>query len=113
MQAGLSYGTVDVGYYGTNQYYLQRLTGIKTKGYCFYSCLSNKNEYVKYISMKGCFQYDKDYDADESLIRKKAIYVETFITAPNGMAKYIDEENKKPLLDNKIVEEIISKLAGF
>lgn len=35
MQAEVSYGTVDLGYYGTNQYYLQRLTGIKTKGYCF------------------------------------------------------------------------------
>lgn len=39
MQKGLTYGTVDLGYYGTNQYYLQRLTGIKTKGYCFYACL--------------------------------------------------------------------------
>lgn len=108
MQAGLSYGTVDVGYYGTNQYYLQRLTGIKTKGYCFYSCLSNKNEYVKYISMKGCFQYDKDYDADESLIRKKAIYVETFITAPNGMAKYIDEENNVVCENNKKSQQYFS-----
>ena len=108
MQAGLSYGTVDVGYYGTNQYYLQRLTGIKTKGYCFYSCLSNKNEYVKYISMKGCFQYDKDYDADERLIRKKAIYVETFITAPNGMAKYIDEENNVVCENNKKSQQYFS-----
>lgn len=108
MQESVSYGTVDVGYYGTNQYYLQRLTGIKTKGYCFYSCLSNKNEYVKYISMKGCFQYDKDYDADESLIRKKAIYVETFITAPNGMAKYIDEENNVVCENNKKSQQYFS-----
>lgn len=28
MKKELSYGTVDLGYYGTNQYYLQRLTGI-------------------------------------------------------------------------------------
>lgn len=57
MKKELSYGTVDLGYYGTNQYYLQRLTGIKTKGYCFYACLSKDNVYINEISMDGCFQY--------------------------------------------------------
>lgn len=51
MQAEVSYGTVDLGYYGTNQYYLQRLTGIKTKGYCFYACLAKDNVYTNDISM--------------------------------------------------------------
>ena len=53
MKKELSYGTVDLGYYGTNQYYLQRLTGIKTKGYCFYACLSKDNVYINEISMDG------------------------------------------------------------
>lgn len=90
MQAELSYGTVDLGYYGTNQYYLQRLTGIKTNGYCFYACLEKDNVYISDISMTGCFQYGDDYTAEKSLARKKNMYIETFITAPHGMIRYID-----------------------
>lgn len=90
MKKELSYGTVDLGYYGTNQYYLQRLTGIKTKGYCFYACLAKDNVYTNDISMYACFQYGDDYTAEKSLARKKNMYIETFITAPHGMIRYID-----------------------
>lgn len=93
-QKKLSYGTVDLGYYGTNQYYLQRLTGIKTRGYCFYACLSKDNVYINEISMDGCFQYGDDYTAEKSLARKKNMYIETFITAPHGMIRYIDNQGK-------------------
>lgn len=71
MKKGLSYGTVDLGYYGTNQYYLQRLTGIKTKGYCFYACLSKDNIYNNEITMDGCFQYGDDYTAEKSIASNK------------------------------------------
>ena len=91
MQKKLSYGTVDLGYYGTNQYYLQRLTEIKTKGYCFYACLSKDNVYINEISMDGCFQYGDDYTAEKSLASNKNMYIETFITAPHGMIRYIDD----------------------
>lgn len=94
MQKGLTYGTVDLGYYGTNQYYLQRLTGIKTKGYCFYECLGKDNVYISDISMTGCFQYGDDYTAEKSIVRKKNMYIETFITAPHGMISYIDNQGK-------------------
>lgn len=80
--------------YGTNQYYLQRLTGIKTKGYCFYACLSKDNVYINEISMDGCFQYGDDYMAEKSFARKKNMYIETFITAPHGMIRYIDNQGK-------------------
>lgn len=94
MHKGLTYGTVDLGYYGTNQYYLQRLTGIKTKGYCFYACLGKDNVYISDISMTGCFQYGDDYTAEKSIVRKKNMYIETFITAPHGMISYIDNQGK-------------------
>lgn len=94
MQKGLTYGTVDLGYYGINQYYLQRLTGIKTKGYCFYACLGKDNVYISDISMTGCFQYGDDYTAEKSIVRKKNMYIETFITAPHGMISYIDNQGK-------------------
>lgn len=37
-----------------------------------------------------CFQYGDDYTAEKSLARKKNMYIETFITAPHGMIRYID-----------------------
>lgn len=80
--------------YGTNQYYLQRLTGIKTKGYCFYACLAKDNVYTNDISMYACFQYGDDYTAEKSFARKKNMYIETFITAPHGMIRYIDNQGK-------------------
>lgn len=110
MQKGLTYGTVDLGYYGTNQYYLQRLTGIKTKGYCFYACLGKDNVYISDISMTGCFQYGDDYTAEKSIVRKKNMYIETFITAPHGMISYIDNQGKmicKP--DGKVRNILILK----
>lgn len=92
MQKEICYGTVDLGYYGTNQYYLQRLTDIKAKGYCFYACLSKDNVFINDIFMIGCFQYGNDYAAEKSLARKKNMYIETFLTAPYGMIRYIDKQ---------------------
>ncbi len=92
MQKEICYGTVDLGYYGTNQYYLQRLTDIKAKGYCFYACLSEDNVFINDIFMIGCFQYGNDYAAEKSLARKKNMYIETFLTAPYGMIRYIDKQ---------------------
>lgn len=85
-------GTVDLGYYGTNQFYLQKLLGRKMQGYCFYACLSDDNVFIRDISMKGCFQSEEDLDASESYIKKKNMYVETFLTAPYGMIRYLDED---------------------
>lgn len=92
MQKKICYGTVDLGYYGTNQYYLQRLTDINAKGYCFYACLSEDNVFINDIFMNGCFQYGNDYAAEKSLARKKNMYIETFLTAPYGMIRYIDNQ---------------------
>ena len=92
MQKEICYGIVDLGYYGTNQYYLQRLTDIKAKGYCFYACLSENNVFINDIFMIGCFQYGNDYVAEKSLARKKNMYIETFLTAPYGMIRYIDNQ---------------------
>ena len=113
-------GTVDLGYYGTNQYYLQKLIGIKTKGYCFYSCLSKGNEYTKEISMKGCFQYGDDYIAERSIVKKKNMYVETFLTAPYGMIRYINkngdlvcEPDKKSQKNFSVKEDVNDGAISF
>ncbi|MDO4188985.1 MAG: hypothetical protein Q4D29_08325 [Lachnospiraceae bacterium] len=95
-------GCVDLGYYGTNQYYLQKILGKKIIGYCLYACLSEKNEYLKQMKMKGCFQDREDLEAKNSVLKKKNMVLETFLTAPHGMVRYFDrngrvvcEENKK------------------
>lgn len=85
-------GTVDLGYYGTNQFYLQKILDRRMQGYCFYACLSDDNVFVKDISMKGCFQSEEDLDASKSYIKKKNMYVETFLTAPYGMIRYLDDD---------------------
>lgn len=107
------YGTVDLGYYGTNQFYLQKLLNRKMKGYCLTACLSEKNIYINNIDMYACFQDVKDPDASESLIKKKNMYVETFLTAPYGMIRYIDENmqmvcepDKKSQYNFDIKEEV-------
>lgn len=70
------------------------IAGIKTKGYCFYACLAKDNVYTNDISMYACFQYGDDYTAEKSFARKKNMYIETFITAPHGMIRYIDNQGK-------------------
>lgn len=114
------YGIVDLGYYGTNQYYLQKLTNIKTQGYCFYSCLVKDNSYLRSIDMKGCFQYGNDYSAEKSLVKKKNMFIEAFITAPHGMIRYIDdkgnivcEKNKKSQMNFKIKQDVNEGLQHF
>lgn len=51
------------------------------------------NVYINEISMDGCFQYGDDYMA-EKVCKKKNMYIETFITAPHGMIRYIDNQGK-------------------
>ena len=55
-----------------------------------YACLSKDNVYMNDIFVDTCFQYGDDYMAEKSLVRKKNMYIETFITAPQGMIRYID-----------------------
>lgn len=50
--------------------------------------------YTNDISMYACFQYGDDYTAEKSFARKKNMYIETFITAPHGMIRYIDNQGK-------------------
>lgn len=77
------------------------------------ACLSEKNVYINNIDMDACFQDEKDSDASESHIKKKNMYVETFLTAPYGMIRYIDENmqmvcepDKKSQYNFDIKEEV-------
>ncbi len=82
---------VDIGYYGNNQKYLNRILKTKIPGYYFNANLSDKNENAKGQRMTACFQKKSDITGENSHVLKKQIYIESFLTAPYGMVKAINE----------------------
>ena len=48
-----------------------------------------RKNYLAYLTSDG-----DDYMAEKSFARKKNMYIETFITAPHGMIRYIDNQGK-------------------
>lgn len=82
---------VDLGYYGNNQKYLNKILKKQIPGYYFAANLSKQNKNTKYQKMIACFQKQEDYIAERSQILKRMIYLESFLTAPYGMVKSIDE----------------------
>ncbi|MCM1038092.1 MAG: hypothetical protein NC434_02130 [Ruminococcus sp.] len=82
---------IDLGYYGNNQRFLNKLTSLHMKGYYFNADLSEQNGNFKKNLMKACFQNHKDSKGTESKILKNMIVIESFLTAPYGMVKEIDE----------------------
>lgn len=82
---------VDLGYYGNNQKYLNILTGLHMKGYYFNANLSKQNYNTERNLMKACFQEANDYKGTKSKILENMIAIESFLTAPYGMVKSIDE----------------------
>lgn len=82
---------VDLGYYGNNQRYLNELTGLHMRGYYFNADLSEQNDNSKRNLMKACFQNFIDYKGTGSKILKNMIVIESFLTAPYGMVKAVDQ----------------------
>lgn len=83
---------VDLGFYGNNQRYLNKLTGRNLRGYYFNANLSQQNENATNQQMKACFQKKHDLTGKESQILNHMIFIESVLTAPYGMIKAIDEE---------------------
>ncbi|MCM1236779.1 MAG: hypothetical protein NC489_42425, partial [Ruminococcus flavefaciens] len=84
-----SCAVVDIGYYGNNQRYLNKLLGTDMAGYYFNADLSDKN--TENRKMAACFQSDGDITGENSRILRKQIYLESFLTAPYGMIRSVDE----------------------
>lgn len=85
---------VDLGYYGNNQRYLNKLLNLNMPGYYFNANLSEKNENTKSQNMRACFQTQNDLTGENSQILKNMIFIESFLTAPYGMVKEIDSQGK-------------------
>ncbi len=82
-------GLVDLGYYGNNQRYLNKLLGLKMTGFYFNANTSSKNENTSCQKMRACFQKEDDPEGKNSEILKKMMFLESFLTAPYGMVKEI------------------------
>lgn len=81
---------VDIGYYGNNQRYLNKISGTDMKGYYFNANVSTDNINSSLQYMAPCFQKHEDYTGKESGILKYQMFLESFLTAPYGMVKDID-----------------------
>lgn len=81
---------VDIGYYGNNQKYLNKLLQTGMQGYYFNANLSKENGNTSDQRMSACFQKESDVTGEKSQILKKQIYLESFLTAPYGMVKAVD-----------------------
>lgn len=82
---------VDTGYTGSIQNSIQKLLENTVQGYYFYANLSCSNSNLKRIKMKACFQHEDDKQAAESNVYRRLHLIESFLTAPHGMVKYIDD----------------------
>ena len=82
---------VDLGYYGNNQKYLNRLGGLDMPGYYVNASLAARNPNAQCQKMTACFQGKDDLTGEKSRILKRQIFLESFLTAPYGMVKEIDE----------------------
>lgn len=82
---------VDLGFYGNNQRYLNKLLDQRFRGYYFNANLSEENENTKKQEMSVCFQTDNDLTGEHSQVQKRMIFIESVLTAPYGMVKQIDE----------------------
>lgn len=83
---------VDLCFYGTNQFYYQKLIGKKMRGYYFWCCHAMENPYKESCDMSACFNDLSDPEAKQSPSKHKLSFLESFLTAPYGMIRYIDDQ---------------------
>lgn len=96
---------VDLGFYGNNQRYLNKLTNRNMCGYYFNANLSKQNGNTSVQKMTACFQKEDDVTGENSQVLKKQIYLESFLTAPYGMVRAVDEEGNFVCADKKKNQE--------
>ena len=82
---------VDLWFYGNNQFYLSKTIHKPLMGFYFAYNKSEENICQKTNAMISCFQDEDDLLAERVGLYKLALFVESFLTAPYGMIKAVDE----------------------
>lgn len=85
-------GVVDMGYSGTIQYHLQRLTGKKFTGYYFATSMINRFGEEARDRMRGCFAENDNYATTNSAVYGYQLLFESILTAPDAQLMHFDAE---------------------
>lgn len=84
---------IDLGYSGTTQYYLSKLTNKKIEGY-YFAITKKKLPQRLQCKILGCMNTDNaTYIDDENLFYRKSLYLEAFLSAPEGQLICFDKEH--------------------
>lgn len=78
---------VDLGYYGTGQYYLSRIIDQKFKGYYMMADLSEDNKNCQINEMYACACDPASKNFGSMNVYRKDLILESFLTSPVGMVK--------------------------
>ncbi|MBQ4404714.1 MAG: glycosyltransferase [Selenomonadaceae bacterium] len=87
-------GVVDMGYSGTIQYHLQRLTKKLFTGYYFATNMENRFGKEAADRIRGCFAENHDYGTTTSSVYKYHLLFESILTAPDAQLQYFDAAGK-------------------
>lgn len=87
-------GVVDMGYSGTIQYYLQKLTEKDFTGYYFATSSANRFGHYAEKFMRGCFTENDDYQYTRSAVYQYQLLFESILTAPDAQLQNFDEDGK-------------------
>lgn len=82
-----SVSVVDLGYYGTNQYYLSRIMKQNLKGYYMMADLSESNTNCRINEMEACACDPVIRTSENMHVYRKDLILESFLTSPAGMIK--------------------------
>lgn len=93
---------VDLGYSGTTQLYLSKLLNEKISGK--YVVVKNKPKPLSIgCKVQSCFnELEND---NNHILYKNALFLECFLTAPNGQLMYFDDKIKPIFVDEKHIHE--------
>lgn len=83
---------VDLWFYGNNQFYLSKITDMHMTGFYFAANLSMENKCRTNNEFYVCFQEEDDLLAEKCNLYKESLWIESFLTAPYGMIKALDEK---------------------
>ncbi len=92
---------LDLGYAGTTQYYLSKMLEQKIEGYYF--ALTNQLRPKKIgCKITGCFNVDNQGKIDEeNLIYKKSLFLESFLSSPDGQLLHFQEDGTPKFSDGR------------
>lgn len=86
---------VDLGYAGTAQYYLAKLTEKKINGK-YFAVQKNLKPLQLGCDVFSCFNKELNKgDVNNNLIYKCSLFLEAFLTSPDGQFQYFEDKNGK------------------